>query len=182
MLEKKIRFVCEFSIIAARSTKGEIVCYDPAKNTHKDGILARSVVPAKINNTTQQKAKKIATKILNELGYVGVIGIEFFLDDNNEVLVNEIAPRVHNSGHWTREVCVTSQFEQHIRCVTGMPLGSVERFADCEMINLIGGEINNVGKWLKTKNVVVTVYGKDETKKGRKMGHVVKVKKTKSVG
>lgn len=177
VLEKKIRFVCEFSIIAARSVNGKVVCYDPAQNTHKNGILAQSVVPAKINKTVQQKAEKITKKILNKLNYVGVIGIEFFLTDNNQVLVNEIAPRVHNSGHWTKEVCVTSQFEQHIRCVTGMPLGSAERFADCKMINLIGEDILNVDKWLKTKNAVVTVYGKKEIKPSRKMGHVTVVKK-----
>ena len=170
VLEKLIAFKSEFSIIAARNVSGEVVAFDPATNIHENGILRQSTVPASLDENTIERAKQIAENTLNALNYVGVIGIEFFESDTG-LLVNEFAPRVHNSGHWTKETCATSQFEQHIRAITGLPLGSVERHHDCKMGNLLGSEADSIAHLLENPNVSVTLYGKSESREGRKMGH-----------
>ncbi|WP_429930856.1 5-(carboxyamino)imidazole ribonucleotide synthase [Agrobacterium vitis] len=176
ILEGFVPFAREISIIAARSISGEIACYDPAENIHRDGILHTSTVPASISPQTTAAAKSAAEKLLNGLDYVGVVGLELFLMADGSLIANEMAPRVHNSGHWTEAACVISQFEQHIRAVAGLPLGNPARHGDCVMTNLIGDDIEAVPDWLAKPGVLVHLYGKAEARPGRKMGHVTEVR------
>ena len=175
ILESLIPFEREISIIAARDRDGTIACYDPAENVHRDGILHTSTLPAHVNETTAHAARKAARAILESLAYIGVIGVEFFVLPDGGLVVNEIAPRVHNSGHWTEAACVVSQFEQHIRAVAGLPLGDPRRHSDCVMQNLIGKDIDDVPAWLMRADVLVHLYGKTEARPGRKMGHVTRL-------
>jgi 5-(carboxyamino)imidazole ribonucleotide synthase len=172
ILESFVAFEREVSIIAARATDGTVVCFDPAENVHRSGILHTSTVPATISPATADIARRSAEKILAALNYVGVIGIEFFVLRDGGLIANEMAPRVHNSGHWTEAACVVSQFEQHIRAVAGLPLGNGERHSDCVMQNLIGDDILAVPDWLQRPDTLVHLYGKTEWRSGRKMGHV----------
>ncbi|MUZ72734.1 5-(carboxyamino)imidazole ribonucleotide synthase [Agrobacterium vitis] len=176
ILEGFVPFEREISIIAARSISGEIACYDPAENIHRDGILHTSTVPASITPQTAAAAKSAAEKLLNGLDYVGVVGLELFLMADGSLIANEMAPRVHNSGHWTEAACVISQFEQHIRAVAGLPLGDPARHGDCVMTNLIGDDIEAVPDWLAKSGALVHLYGKAEARPGRKMGHVTEVR------
>ncbi|KAA3517592.1 5-(carboxyamino)imidazole ribonucleotide synthase [Agrobacterium vitis] len=176
ILEGFVPFEREISIIAARSISGEIACYDPAENIHRDGILHTSTVPASITPQTAAAAKSAAEKLLNGLDYVGVVGLELFLMADGSLIANEMAPRVHNSGHWTEAACVISQFEQHIRAVTGLPLGDPARHGDCVMTNLIGDDIEAVPDWMAKSGALVHLYGKAEARPGRKMGHVTEVR------
>ena len=175
ILESLISFEREISIIAARGMDGTIACYDPAENVHRNGILHTSTLPSGISEQTAAAAREAAEKILTALGYVGVIGIEFFALADGSLIANEMAPRVHNSGHWTEAACVISQFEQHIRAVTGLPLGNAGRHSDCVMTNLIGDDILTLPEWLARDNVLVHLYGKTEARPGRKMGHVTQL-------
>ncbi|WP_426238980.1 5-(carboxyamino)imidazole ribonucleotide synthase [Pararhizobium sp. DWP1-1-3] len=172
ILESFVPFEREVSIIAARGTDGTIACYDPAENVHRNGILHTSTVPASINEATAEAARLAATAILTALGYVGVIGVEFFVLSDGTLIANEIAPRVHNSGHWTEAACVVSQFEQHIRAVTGLALSDGARHSGCVMQNLIGDDIDDLPAWLAKPDTLVHLYGKTEARPGRKMGHV----------
>ena len=165
-------FDYEFSIIAARSHDRQIVFYATARNVHKDGILHSSTVPSGVPESLERSSQSLVKKLLDSLDYVGVLGVEFFCT-SGESIVNEIAPRVHNSGHWT-ELCHTSQFEQHIRAICGLPLGSPVCDCDCEMINLIGDDIYNLDTYLSDKNVFLNLYGKDDVRSGRKMGHIIR--------
>jgi 5-(carboxyamino)imidazole ribonucleotide synthase len=175
ILEGFVPFSRELSIIASRAWNGTVAVYDVPENEHENHILRRSTVPARIAPATAASARGIAAKITNALDYVGIIGVELFLVEGREgerLLVNEIAPRVHNSGHWTLDACVVSQFEQHIRAVAGWPLGSPERHSDVVMTNLIGDE---AGDWLKLAaepGTAIHLYGKAESRPGRKMGHI----------
>jgi 5-(carboxyamino)imidazole ribonucleotide synthase len=175
ILESFIPFVREISIIAARNLDGAVACYDPAENVHRAGILHTSTLPAKLSAEAARAARSAAEKLLVALDYVGVIGIEFFVLADGSLIANEMAPRVHNSGHWTEAACVVSQFEQHIRAVAGLPLGNPHRHSDCVMQNLIGDDILSVPDWLKRDNVLVHLYGKTEARPGRKMGHVTQL-------
>ncbi|MBM7050249.1 MULTISPECIES: 5-(carboxyamino)imidazole ribonucleotide synthase [Rhizobium] len=175
ILESFVSFEREISIIAARGIDGAVACYDPAENVHRDGILHTSTLPSGISDATAAAAREAAEKILTALGYVGVIGIEFFALADGSLIANEMAPRVHNSGHWTEAACVISQFEQHIRAVTGLPLGNPVRHSDCVMTNLIGDDILSVPDWLRRDDVLVHLYGKTESRPGRKMGHVTQL-------
>ena len=172
ILESFVAFEREVSIIAARAADGTVVCFDPAENVHRNGILHTSTVPAAILPSTADAARQAAEKILVALNYVGVIGIEFFVLADGTLIANEMAPRVHNSGHWTEAACVVSQFEQHIRAVAGLPLGNADRHSDCVMQNLIGDDILAVPDWLQRPDTLVHLYGKTEWRAGRKMGHV----------
>jgi 5-(carboxyamino)imidazole ribonucleotide synthase len=172
VLESFVAFEREVSIIAARAADGTVACFDPAENVHRNGILHTSTVPAAISATTAAAARNAAETILAALDYVGVIGIEFFVLADGGLIANEMAPRVHNSGHWTEAACVVSQFEQHIRAVAGLPLGNAGRHSDCVMQNLIGDDILAVPEWLKRKDALVHLYGKTQSRPGRKMGHV----------
>ncbi|MEA3533621.1 5-(carboxyamino)imidazole ribonucleotide synthase [Rhizobium sp. CC-YZS058] len=172
ILESFVRFEREISIIAARGQDGSVLCFDPAENVHRNGILATSTVPAALPADLAESARAAATAIVDALDYVGVIGVEFFATSDGGLAVNEIAPRVHNSGHWTEAACVVSQFEQHMRAVAGLPLGDPSRHSDCIMHNLIGDEIDQVPAWLAKPRTLVHLYGKAEARPGRKMGHV----------
>jgi len=175
ILEGIVPFEREISVVAARGADGALAAYDPAENVHRDGILRSSAVPAGISAATAEAARKAAFAILDALDYVGVIGVEFFVMADGAVLVNEIAPRVHNSGHWTEAACAVSQFEQHIRAVAGLPLGDPARHSDCVMENLIGDEILRAPELLAQPGVVLHLYGKAESRPGRKMGHFTRL-------
>ncbi|QRM56631.1 5-(carboxyamino)imidazole ribonucleotide synthase [Sinorhizobium sp. BG8] len=175
ILESLVPFEREISIIAARAIDGTIACYDPAENVHKNGILHTSTLPAGVSETTVDQGRKAARAILDHLSYIGVIGVEFFVLGDGTLVANEIAPRVHNSGHWTEAACAISQFEQHIRAIVGYALGDPRRHSDCVMQNLIGDDIDNLQEWLARPDVLVHLYGKTEARPGRKMGHITQL-------
>jgi 5-(carboxyamino)imidazole ribonucleotide synthase len=175
ILEGFVPFEREISVVAARGADGALAAYDPAENVHRDGILRSSTVPARIAPETATAAREAAFAVLEALDYVGVIGVEFFVMPHGPVLVNEIAPRVHNSGHWTEAACSVSQFEQHIRAIAGLPLGDPMRHSDCVMENLIGDEILRAPELLAEPNLVLHLYGKAESRPGRKMGHFTRL-------
>jgi 5-(carboxyamino)imidazole ribonucleotide synthase len=178
ILEAFIPFEREISVIAARSADGQVECFDVTENEHSDHILKISRAPAAIPEETAAQARTIAEKIANALDYVGVLAVEMFVlsgPEGRRVLVNEIAPRVHNSGHWTLDGASISQFEQHIRAIAGWPLGKPVRFGPVVMTNLIGDEINDYPRWLTVPGATVHIYGKGSPRPGRKMGHVTLV-------
>lgn len=174
ILEGFVNFSHEVSVIAARSAAGEIACYDPGENVHREGILHTTTVPARLSASQRTDAVLLAAKILNALDYVGVLGVELFVTSTG-FIVNEIAPRVHNSGHWTQNGTSVDQFEQHIRAITGWPLGDGSRHADVVMENLIGNDMDRVPALAAEKDTALHLYGKSETKPGRKMGHVNRI-------
>lgn len=171
VLEGFVNFEREISVIAARGITGEVTAFDPGENIHREGILRTTTVPAEITSSQRTAAVLTAGKILNALDYVGVIGIEFFVTPGG-LIVNEFAPRVHNSGHWTQAGCVVDQFEQHIRAIAGWPLGDGSRYADVVMENLIGDDIDRLGQIAREPGAAIHLYGKAEARPGRKMGHV----------
>ena len=175
ILESLVRFEREISIIAARGRDGSLSAYDPARNVHRDGILHQSTVPAAIAPSTVEAARSSAFAILSALDYVGVVGVEFFVLADGSLLVNEIAPRVHNSGHWTEAACAVSQFEQHIRAIAGLPLGDPARHSDCVMENLIGDDVLRAPELLAEPGLMLHLYGKSEARPGRKMGHFTRL-------
>jgi 5-(carboxyamino)imidazole ribonucleotide synthase len=178
ILEAFIPFEREISVIAARSASGHVECFDVTENEHNDHILKISRAPAAISEALAAEARTIAERIANALDYVGVLAVEMFVvqaDDGPKVLVNEIAPRVHNSGHWTLDGASVSQFEQHIRAIAGWPLGKPVRHGPVVMTNLIGDEINGYEQWLTVPGATVHLYGKGSPRPGRKMGHVTQV-------
>ena len=177
ILEGFVDFSHEVSVIAARGIDGEVACFDPGENVHKDGILSTTTVPARLTVSQRTDAVLLAAQILNRLKYVGVMGVELFVTPQG-LIVNEIAPRVHNSGHWTQNGCAVDQFEQHIRAVAGWPLGDGQRHSDVVMENLIGEDMDRVPAIAKEANAALHLYGKAEVKAGRKMGHVNRVQKS----
>ena len=177
ILEGKVPFAYEASLIAARGKDGRVACYDPADNEHSLGILRRSTVPGRVTPAVSNRMVEIGGKILEKLNYVGVVGVEFFVREDETILVNELAPRVHNSGHWTEAACAISQFEQHIRAITGLPLGDPRRHSDCVMENLIGSDIRRMEKLAGESDVVLHHYGKIDVRAGRKMGHFTRLKR-----
>jgi 5-(carboxyamino)imidazole ribonucleotide synthase len=176
IVEGLIDFRLEVSVVAVRGAAGDFLAYDPAWNRHENGILRSSRVPAPVGDDVTGSAIEAARLIAESLDYVGVVGVEFFVCADNRLLVNEFAPRVHNSGHWTEAACVISQFENHVRAVSGWKPGTTRRHSDCEMHNLIGAEIEGVEKWLGEPDCLVQVYGKKEIRDGRKMGHVTRIR------
>lgn len=174
VLEGFIRFSHEISVIAARSQTGAVAAYDPGENVHKDGILHTTTVPARLTPAQRSDAVLLAARILTALDYVGVLGVELFVTEGG-LIVNEIAPRVHNSGHWTQNGCTVDQFEQHIRAVAGWPLGDGSRHADVEMLNLIGDDMAGIANLAGQKDTALHLYGKAEARSGRKMGHVNRI-------
>ena len=177
ILEGFVNFSHEVSIIGARSADGAVACFDPGENVHVDGILRTTTVPAKLTPSQRTDAVLIVARILNELDYVGVMGVELFITQQG-LIVNEIAPRVHNSGHWTQNGCTIDQFEQHIRAVAGWPLGDGSRHSDVVMENLIGDDMDRLPELAKT-TAALHLYGKADVKTGRKMGHVNHIKPSK---
>ena len=173
ILEGFVQFSHEVSVIGARSQDGAVACYDPGENVHEAGILRTTTVPAKLSPSQRTDAVLIAARVLNALDYVGVMGVELFVTPQG-LIVNEFAPRVHNSGHWTQNGCTICQFEQHIRAVAGWPLGDGSRHSDVVMENLIGDDMDRVPDLART-NAAIHLYGKADVKPGRKMGHVNRV-------
>lgn len=175
ILEGFIDFKCEISVIATRDQLGNVECFEPAQNVHKSGILFSSTVPSSVDEGTKIAAVIAATDLITALNYVGTLGLEFFVMADGSLIANEFAPRVHNSGHWTEAACTISQFEQHIRAITGWPLAEQHRHSDCQMENLLGDDINKLSMLANEPNVVLHSYGKAEARDGRKMGHFTRV-------
>ena len=171
VLEGFVSFEREISVIAARGLDGDVSAFDPGENQHENGILRRTTVPAAIPPSLAQDAVLLAGRILNALDYVGVIGVELFVAPDG-LVVNEIAPRVHNSGHWTQNACLIDQFEMHVRAICGWPLGDGSRHSDAEMLNLLGDEADSAPQ---LTGAAVHLYGKGEARPGRKMGHVNRI-------
>jgi len=174
ILESFVAFDREVSVVAARGCDGAFAPFEVTENEHRNHILHRSSVPAKISEAAARDAIEIARKIAGALDYVGVFAVEFFLidQDGGAVIVNEIAPRVHNSGHWTQDGAITCQFEQHMRAVAGWPLGDASSIGPAEMINLVGPAAAHWRDYLKDGRAHLHLYGKREIREGRKMGHV----------
>jgi 5-(carboxyamino)imidazole ribonucleotide synthase len=178
ILEAFVPFECEISVIAARSADGDVECYDVTENEHREHILKISRAPAGISDDLAAQARAIAEKIAGALDYVGVLAVEMFVVPDGagrKILVNEIAPRVHNSGHWTLDGASVSQFEQHIRAIAGWPLAKPVRHGPVTMTNLIGDEILAYEQWLSVPGATVHLYGKGAPRAGRKMGHVTQI-------
>ena len=176
IVEQVIDFDYEISVILARDIRGNVAIYDIAKNEHKNHILSKSVIPSNIPVAIEKKAKSYIKKLAESIDLIGIMTLELFVTKDGKVLANEIAPRTHNSGHWTIDACAVSQFENHVRCVCGLPVGNPARHSDAIMINLIGNDVKDVPKYLAMKNACVHLYGKTEVRAGRKMGHVTILK------
>jgi 5-(carboxyamino)imidazole ribonucleotide synthase len=172
ILEARAAFVRELSVIAARGRDGATAAYPLAENHHEQGVLRRSIAPAEVSPATQAEAERIAFTLMHALDYVGVIGVEMFELSDGTLLVNEFAPRVHNTGHWTADGCEVDQFEQHIRAVAGWPLGPTAPLARVEMTNLLGAEADDWAALSADPAARLWLYGKRDAAPGRKMGHV----------
>lgn len=175
VLEQRMPLDIEVSVVLARSTEGEVVTYPVSENIHEGGILDVSVVPARINKDLEIKVTEMAQEVATALDYIGLMAVEFFIS-NGKILVNEIAPRPHNSGHYTLDACITDQFEQQVRAVCGLPLGDTTLLSPVVMINMLGdiwhgGQAPKWQKLLNHANVKLHLYGKREARPGRKMGH-----------
>ncbi len=175
ILEARAPFVRELSIIAVRARDGTFAAYPLTQNTHRNGVLHLSVAPADVHARTHAAAEALARTTLERLDYVGVAGIELFELEGGDLLVNEFAPRVHNSGHWTLDACEVDQFEQHIRAIAGWPLGPTAPFAQARMENLLGAAVNDWAALAGEPGARLWLYGKRETIAGRKMGHVTRL-------
>jgi 5-(carboxyamino)imidazole ribonucleotide synthase len=175
VLEQRVSFTFEISVLVVRAQDGEVVFYDAPRNTHADGILRRSIVPSGMPAAFEEQARTMAGRVAEALAYVGVLGVEMFWlgpDAVQPLLVNEIAPRVHNSGHWTMDACAADQFENHIRAIAGWPLAPTTRHSDAEMVNLIGPEADAWLTLAAEPDACLHLYGKREARPGRKMGHI----------
>ena len=167
----------KLSVITARSPQGEVSSYVPVENRHRDHILDVTLAPAALSDEVAGEAVALAERIAQALELEGLLAVEMFLTGEGRLLVNELAPRPHNSGHWTIDACATSQFEQQVRAVCGLPLGCPERFADATMTNLIGHEVDRWPELLAEPGARLHLYGKREARPGRKMGHVTRLKR-----
>jgi 5-(carboxyamino)imidazole ribonucleotide synthase len=175
VLERRLGFACEISVLVVRSIDGRTATYDTPRNEHDGGILRRSTVPGGLPVEIEAQARDTAVRIANALGYIGVLAVEMFYLGTGEpepLVVNEIAPRVHNSGHWTMDACAVGQFENHIRAVAGWPLGDTARHSDAVMQNLIGHDVDDWPRIAEQPGACLHLYGKREARDGRKMGHV----------
>ncbi len=178
LVEALINFNRELSVVLVRDRSGAMRSYDASENTHETQILTRAVVPARTAKATLESARNIAEEIARQFNLVGVLCVEFFecsTDERTRLLVNEIAPRVHNSGHWTLDACTVSQFENHIRAIAGWPLGSTARHSNAEMINLLGDDAAGWLERAKDENAALHLYGKEKVRGGRKMGHITRL-------
>ena len=176
IIEEPVDFACEISVIIARDKLGQTALYGPMLNEHKNHILAKTAIPAPIPDPLTEKAQEMTRLLADAVDLVGVLALEMFVTKDGRILANEIAPRTHNSGHWTIDACAISQFEQHVRTVCGLPVGLPARHSDAEMINLIGDDVKKLSKYYEMKNACVHLYGKIEAREGRKMGHVTILK------
>jgi len=174
--EKIIDFECEISVIVARDLEGNIEIYGPSLNEHRNHILHQSTYPCGLDQAIIDRALEMGKTLADEVKLVGVLALELFVTKDGQVLANEIAPRTHNSGHWTIDACVTSQFENHVRAVCGFPLGSAKAHSSAVMTNLIGTDIVKIGDLAGEENTAPHDYGKNDIREGRKMGHVTVIK------
>ncbi|MFF2019653.1 5-(carboxyamino)imidazole ribonucleotide synthase [Paenibacillus sp. NPDC058177] len=181
VLEKFVAFQCEISVVAARSASGEVKSFPPAENIHVNNILHLSIVPARVPEEIQRRACELAERLITGLNAVGLLAVEMFVTEDGELFVNELAPRPHNSGHYTMDACATSQFEQHVRAITNLPLGDTTLLTPVVMVNVLGqhleGAVNTVSAYDEIANKLgvipkLHIYGKTESKNGRKMGHI----------
>jgi 5-(carboxyamino)imidazole ribonucleotide synthase len=172
ILESFVDFACEISVIVARGGNGAWATYPPVENQHVCHILDTTIAPARIGAETAMRAEAIARHVAEKLDLVGVLAVEMFVTQAGDLLVNELAPRPHNSGHWTIDACATSQFEQLVRAICGLPLGAVDVLAPSRMVNLIGEEANAWPRYLADPTGRLHLYGKTTPRPGRKMGHV----------
>ena len=175
IVEAIVEFRMEISVIVARSADDSLRSYLPVENRHKHHILDETIAPANLPDQLSDRAEAIARHLAKEMGLVGLLAVEMFVTHDDKILVNELAPRPHNSGHWTIDACVTSQFEQFVRAVAGLPLGSTERLCDAVMKNLLGDEVNDWLRILSEPGNKLHLYGKTEARPGRKMGHVTRL-------
>lgn len=175
ILESFVDFSCEISVIVARGEDGAWATYPPVENQHVNHILDTTIAPARIPVQTAMRAEAIARHVAEQLDLVGLLAVEMFVTERGGLLVNEIAPRPHNSGHWTIDACFTSQFEQLVRTLAGLPLGSVERHSDAVMKNLLGADVKKWRDALNDPMAKVHLYGKSDVQPGRKMGHVTRL-------
>ncbi len=175
VLEAAAVFQRELSVIAARGRDGAVAVYPLGENVHQNGVLKTTTAPAAVDPATQGRAEQIAAAVLDGLDYIGVMGIELFDMGEGELLVNEVAPRVHNTGHWTQDGCVCDQFEQHVRAVVGWPLGPTQAHARIEMTNLLGDEVEDWRTLAAEPNARLHLYGKHDARPGRKMAHVNRI-------
>lgn len=175
ILESFVDFSCEISVIVARGGNGASATYPPVENQHVNHILDTTIAPARIGVETAMRAEAMARHVAERLDLVGVLAVEMFVLPSGEVLVNELAPRPHNSGHWTIDACVTSQFEQLVRALCGLPLGSVAHHSDAVMKNLLGRDVEKWREALGDPFAKLHLYGKHEIQPGRKMGHVTRL-------
>ena len=176
VLEAIVDFTMEVSVVVARNRKGQQACYTPVQNIHKNHILDRTIAPAQLSRDMAKKAQNYALTLARASDLCGLLAVEMFITKDEKILVNELAPRPHNSGHWTMDACVTGQFEQHIRAICGLPLGGTERLCDAEMVNLIGDDVRQWEEHSKNPHAKLHLYGKEEARPGRKMGHVTILK------
>ncbi len=176
VLEATVSFDCEISVVVARNSQGQIAAFDTVENVHHNHILSVTHAPASISEESRASAMDIASKIADALDIQGILAVEMFLTKSGEILVNELAPRPHNSGHWAMDACNTDQFQLLVRALTGLPLTKPIRWADAEMINLIGDDVKKTSDYLEMSNAHLHLYGKQEARAGRKMGHVTLVK------
>ena len=172
VLEGFVDFRCEVSVIAARGQDGQVVCFEPSENVHANHMLDTSTVPARITPALAAEATAIAARAAESLDLVGLLAVEMFVTADGRILCNEMAPRPHNSGHWTQDACGTDQFEQMVRAVAGLPLVDPMRHADAVMHNLVGADVNDLDRYLTNPAAHIHLYGKKEPRPGRKMGHV----------
>lgn len=172
IIEELIDFECEISVVIAADQHGNIDTYTPSLNEHKNHILSKSIAPAPIDQKLLDQAVEHGKNLARDVDLIGVMALEMFVTKDGRLLGNEIAPRTHNSGHWTQDGSITSQFENHVRAVCGLPLGSTEMRSSCEMINIIGEDMNDISTYLDMPIAKLHLYGKGEIRKGRKMAHV----------
>lgn len=176
ILEEIVDFAHEISVIVARDAQGIMETYGPMLNEHQNHILSRTIVPAGLPTSLTDEAIKITKDLAQQLNLRGVLTLEMFVTKDGRIVANEIAPRTHNSGHWSIDACAVSQFENHVRTVCGLPVGKPEPHSDAEMLNLIGRDIEKAQQYLKEPAACVHLYGKFEARNGRKMGHVTRLK------
>ena len=175
ILEERVDFQCEVSVVIARAHDGATAAFDTVENEHENGILRTSRVPARIAPAVDEEARSLAARIAEALDYVGVLAVEFFVTRDGALLANEIAPRVHNSGHWTLDACAASQFEQAVRAACALPLADPSRHSDAAMTNILGTEIEDWPEIAAEPGACLHLYGKADARPGRKMGHVTRL-------
>lgn len=178
VIEGIIDFDFEISVVIARDLMGHSAAYPAVKNEHKNHILSKTIAPApNLSPEIAKQASDMAHKIADAVDLVGILALELFVTKEGGLIANEIAPRTHNSGHWTMNACAVSQFENHVRCVAGLPVGSTTPHSAAEMINLIGDDVNDLDQYMTMEHAHIHLYGKEDVKPGRKMGHVTILKK-----